>query len=169
MLAACCKPPRGSKPCRSVPLLHSSVLPPLTTATMLLNISPDTPTTAAVLADYADRLRHFQSLSWPLVVSIHTISSTLISRLEMSMACEKLSMLSRLLFEDAPHVCDAIGPVVSKVQEVLTPTVVFPTSSRFHLEQQRRLADCAALVQCRDRMSVGSLSLSSITYVYIIR
>ena len=159
MLAAACKPPRGNKPCRSVPLLCSSVLPPLTTATMLPSTSPDFPTTTTALADYADRLRHFQCLSWPLVLSIHTISRTLISRLEMGMAYGKLSTLSRLLFEDAPRVCDAIGPVVSQVQRVLAPTVVFPTYSRFHLEQQRSLADCIALVQCRDSMNVSSLSL----------
>ena len=155
MLAAAQKPTRGNKSCKSVELLCSAVLPPIQNIMALSNTTSSAPNTPAAVADHVDCLRHYHCVSGPLRVSIQTIARALVGSLEMAVASQNLATASRLLFEEAPHACNAIHPAMSQAWQVLPPTITFPAHSGFHLEQWRSQVSFSTLLHSRDRLSVS--------------
>lgn len=167
MLAAAQKPTRGNKPCKSVELLCSVVLPPIQKIMAISNPALSTPNTPTAVADNVDRLRHYHCVSGPLRVSIQTIARALVDSLEMAVASQNLATASRLLFEEAPRAYNAIHPVMSQAWQVLPPTITFPAQSGFHLEEWKSRVSYSVLLRSRDRLRVSGSMTFLWEYIHV--
>ena len=130
MLAASQTTKSNKKSCKAVEIFCNGVIPPLQNTAALIGTRPAQLTTPASLAHHLDHLtmcRHH--LITPVTVSLHAISSLLVTSLEMSRANNSLPKLAQYIFSDAPNVHHSVRTVESEVREIIPLKVLSPAVS----------------------------------------
>ena len=156
MLAASQKPTPNTKPCKPVEIFCSSVLPPLQNA--IAATKPGQPrqlTTTASIADHLDHLTKCHNFSTPLWISVHSISNTLLSSLELSLANWNMMMLARYIFVEAPRVCHSVLSIESEIYKVLPPPTFPPMYCGGYLSEKRHQTTCSNFQNTFSQMHVG--------------
>ena len=154
MLSSSQKLKSNKKYCKPVEILCSSVLPPLQDAMAAITTKPEQLQATTLTADHLDQLAFSHHLSAPLTISVHSISSTLLTSLELSLASCNLPVLARYIFAEGPKVCSSVGTAVAKIQEVTPATPFFPDDSRGCIKETRMATASSDLQRATIHMNV---------------
>ena len=157
MLAASQKPTPNKKPCKPVEIFCSSVLPPLQNVIAATKPArqPHQLTTAASIAAHLDHLMNCHHFSTPLLMSVNTISNTLVSSLQPSLANWNLTMLARYIFAEAPRVSHSVYSIDSEIRKLLPSTAFFPTFCGGYLTEKRLQTSYSSFQKTFSQMHVG--------------